>query len=125
MEDMPRDGKSADEPMGMEVRPGTCAMPIVTPAWIPDAGPTLGGTGPLRRMSGKSEVGGMTADLGTPAPAPAVATPNEPSNAAQFYDDMLYAGLQTLCKQRGSPNRGPRSLLTARRRRIISIEEER
>ena len=104
-----RDGKRADAPTGVEVRPEPWPMPIVLPDGMPVDEPTPVGTGPGRRMSCDCGDSGVTADLDAPAPAAQAAAPNEPNIAPQAYSDMTYKELHTLRKRRGA-----RSLLITR-----------
>ena len=67
----------------------------------------------------------MTADPGTPTPAPAVAAPSEANFALRFYDDMSRKELRILREQCGCPNRDAWSHLVARPLAVDQIERKR
>ena len=75
VEELQLDGRCRDEPMDVEVPPEPCAAPSDTPDGMPVEEPASAKPSPRRRISACSELGGMTDDLGTMKPTPAVNPP--------------------------------------------------
>ena len=70
MEELLRGGKSAGEPEDVGGIFTASLEGIPVDALMPVESPMPGGTGAGRRLSGGGDISGMTADLGTQAPAP-------------------------------------------------------
>ena len=102
---LPRDGQCPDEPPDAEIPPEPCELPTGPTAGMPVAGPVLAVPASPRRMSGCSDVGGITDGLGSMKPMPPVGPPCEPSANPHFFGDMPKKRPHTPWEQRGYADR--------------------